>query len=68
MSDRHQQGPPREKLVWSVWEAAEVLGVSHAHLYQAIARREVPVIRLGRRILVPKEALRKWVVEEAKGA
>jgi len=46
-----------ERLVFTVGEAAELLGISRAFAYELVARGELPVIRLGRRIVVPKAAL-----------
>jgi excisionase family DNA binding protein len=44
-------------LVLTVAEAGELLGISRAFAYELVARGELPVIRLGRRIVVPKVAL-----------
>ena len=49
--------PFRDCLVFTVTEAAELLGVSRAFAYQLAARGELPVLRLGRRIVIPKVAL-----------
>ncbi len=38
-----------ERLVYSVGEAAALLGISRAFAYELIARGELPVICLGRR-------------------
>lgn len=46
-----------ERLVYTVAEAGELLGISRAFAYELVARGELPVIRLGRRRLVPKVAL-----------
>jgi excisionase family DNA binding protein len=46
-----------DRLVLSVAEAGRLLGVSRAFAYELAARGELPTIRLGRRILVPKAAL-----------
>ena len=46
-----------ERLVYTVTEAAELLGISRAFAYELVARGDLPVIRLGRRRLVPKVAL-----------
>jgi excisionase family DNA binding protein len=46
-----------ERLVFTVAEAGELLGISRAFAYELVARGELPVIRLGRRIVVPKVAL-----------
>jgi len=54
---RPDQVVSSERLVYSVSEAAELLGISRAFAYELVARGELPVIRLGRRRLVPKVAL-----------
>jgi len=46
-----------ERLVWSVEEAARLLGISRAHAYELVARGELPHLRLGRRVVVPKHAI-----------
>ena len=58
----------RDRLVLTIAEAAEVLGVSRAFAYELAARGEIPVLRLGRRRLVPRKALLQMVGEEAEGA
>ena len=45
------------RLTWTVEEAAAALGVSRAFAYDAIRRGEIPAIKIGRRILVPRSAL-----------
>lgn len=49
--------PHEERLVWSVEETARLLGVSRAHAYELVARGELPHLRLGRRVVVPKHLL-----------
>jgi excisionase family DNA binding protein len=44
-------------LTLTVDEAAKVLGISRALAYELIARGEIPNLRLGRRIVVPRHAL-----------
>jgi excisionase family DNA binding protein len=44
-------------LVFSVEQAAARLGISRAFAYQLVARGELPALRLGRRIVVPRHAL-----------
>ena len=41
------------KLALSVPEVAELLGISRAFAYELVARRELPALRLGRRLVVP---------------
>lgn len=44
---------------YSVREAARVLGLGRNATYRAIYRGEIPALRLGQRIVVPKDALQK---------
>jgi excisionase family DNA binding protein len=46
-----------DRLALTVTEAASVLGISRALAYELVARGELPSIRLGRRLVVPKVAL-----------
>src|SRR5665213_294273 len=46
-----------DRLVVSVAEAGQLLGVSRAFAYELAARGELPTIRLGRRVVVPKLSL-----------
>lgn len=45
------------KLTFTVPEVAVLLGISRAHAYELVARREIPAVRLGRRLLVPRRAV-----------
>jgi len=46
-----------EKLTLTVAETARCLGIGRNSAYEAIARGEIPVVRVGKRLLVPKAAL-----------
>ena len=46
-----------ERLAVTVEEAAALLGISRNLAYELVAREELPSIRLGRRVLVPRQAL-----------
>jgi excisionase family DNA binding protein len=48
-----------ECLTISVDEAARILGYSRNTAYEAVKRGQLPVIRLGRKIRVPKVALQR---------
>jgi excisionase family DNA binding protein len=45
----------------SITEAAVVLGIGRNQAYQAAARGEIPVLRVGRRLLVPTAPLRRML-------
>ena len=47
----------RSSFVLTVDEAAELLGISRALAYTIVHRGEVPSVRLGRRIVVPRHGL-----------
>ncbi len=51
----------KEKLTLTVDEAARCLGIGRNSAYEAIAKGEIPVIRVGKRLLVPKAALAKML-------
>jgi len=36
-----------------VEEFARICGISRSHAYELVARREIPALRLGRRVLIP---------------
>ena len=46
-----------ERLTYTLSEAARQLGISRALAYEAAHRGELPVCRIGRRMLVPRAAL-----------
>ena len=50
-----------DRLVLTVAEAGKLLGISRAFAYELVARGDLPVVRLGRRRLVPKRALYELV-------
>jgi excisionase family DNA binding protein len=50
---------PVHRLTLTVEEAARALGISRAFAYEAVARGEIPCIRIGKRILVPIAGLNR---------
>ena len=53
--------PIDNRLVFTVEEAAQLLGISRSFAYEAARRGEIPSMRIGRRILVPKAALERFL-------
>lgn len=51
----------------TVEEAALCLGIGRKQAYEAIARGDIPSLRLGRRILVPTRSFHRWL-ESAAGS
>jgi len=46
-----------ERLTLTVKETQIILGLSRSLVYQAIETGEIPSVRIGKRILIPKAAL-----------
>lgn len=55
-----------EPLVYSVNELRKLLGISRGLVYEAIRTGQIPSIRFGRRILVPRFALERLLTEAGK--
>ena len=56
---------PTERLVLTVDEAAEILGISRGLAYRMVREGAIPNVRMGRRMLVPRSALDR-MLEEAR--
>ena len=52
--------------VFSVKELAAYLGVSYNTANELTWREGFPVVTLGRRKLVPRQALEKWLMEQKR--
>jgi excisionase family DNA binding protein len=48
-----------ERQGYSVEEFAQVLGLSRASAFRAVARGDVAAIRIGKRIIIPKAAIER---------
>lgn len=51
------------RLTLSVEEAARMLGIGRNLCYDRVKTGEIPVIRIGRRLLVPRAALEKLLAD-----
>lgn len=52
-----------ERLTVTVPEAAKLLGVSRMTAYAAVREGAIPSLRIGRRVLVPKVALDRLLMQ-----
>lgn len=59
--------PAEDRLVFTVEEAAQLLGISRSFAYEAVQRGDIPSMRIGRRILVPKAALQRFLEQTDAG-
>jgi excisionase family DNA binding protein len=55
--------PVEARLVYTVDEAATLLGISRSFAYEAVNAGRIPSMRIGRRILVPKAALERFLAD-----
>jgi len=53
----------KASLTLTVEEAGRKVGLGRGAAYSAVRRGEIPSVRLGNRIVVPKEALERWLAE-----
>lgn len=56
-ADSHRDLGADTRLTMTVAEAATVLGLSQSATYEAIARGEIPAVKIGRRVLVKRREL-----------
>ena len=52
---------------YTVDEAAEILGIGRNGAYEGVKSGEIPSIRIGKRILVPKAALDRMLARDVAG-
>lgn len=55
-----------ERLTLTIREAAALLGLSRGSAYQAVLTGQMPHIKIGRRLLVPRVALDRLLAEAGK--
>lgn len=56
------------RLAFSIEETATLLGVGRHTAYEGARRGDIPTIRIGRRLLVPKVALERLLADAATKA
>lgn len=57
---------PKPKLTLTVPEAAELVGISKAKMYEIVRIEGFPAIRFGKRILVNRKKLESWLDEQSE--
>lgn len=57
-----------DKILLKPSEVTQVLGIGRSLVYELIARKEIPSVRIGRCIRVPADSLKQWLKDrETKG-
>ena len=54
-----RKGTAKDRLTYSVEEAADALGISVKRAYQDVRSGNIPSIKFGRRLIIPRVALEK---------
>jgi excisionase family DNA binding protein len=54
-----------DKLLLRPTEAAELIGIGRSKVYELLAQRELPSIRIGASIRIPVDQLRAWIERKA---
>ena len=52
-------------LLVSVEEAAKLLGIGRGLAYDLVREGRLPHVKLGRRLLVPRQGLEEWIAQES---
>ena len=55
-----------ERITLTVREMAEMLGISYNTANQLTWRENFPVLQIGRKKLIPREALEAWLLEQKR--
>ena len=72
--DRHQEATHHEiagkveRRTLTVEEAARALGIGRSAGYAAARNGELPTVKIGRRLLVPRDALDRMLAGEGQAA
>lgn len=55
-----------EQVLLRVDEVARALGIGRSQAYELCASGRLPVVRIGRSVRVPADALREWVRQQTQ--
>jgi excisionase family DNA binding protein len=59
-------GLAAEQLLLTVEEAAKQLGIGRTFAWQLVRRGDLPIVRLGRCVRVPRRALEAWIARQTE--
>lgn len=54
-------------LLLNMKQVASLLGISDSSAYELVQENDFPSLRIGKRIVVPKESLQQWIFDHTKG-
>ena len=53
-----------ERMALSVTEVQEALGIGRNSVYDLVNRADFPKIRMGRKIIIPRDAFLRWLDQQ----
>ena len=59
---------PEPPMLLRVEEVAKLLGLGRTRTFQMVAAGQLPVVRIGRFVRVPRAALEEWIAERTAPA
>lgn len=68
MNRAKRGGDDLERMIYTVCEIAVILGIGKNAAYDLMHQEGFPSVRVGRRVIVPKEAFARWLDEQAQKA
>lgn len=57
-----------QKLTYTVKEVSEILNIGLSKTYELLRQNIIPNIKVGKRIIIPIEALNRWLNTQTAGA
>jgi len=65
LSSRINSEPREESLLLNIRDGARLLKVSRSRVYELVHSRQIPSVRLGKRILIPRAKLARFIEKVA---
>ena len=62
------QRDPMNLLLWTVADLQRVVGCGRRQAYEMVNMQGFPTIRLGRKILIPRDAFLRWLDKQTEQA
>lgn len=55
----------KEPIVYSIGDLTEILKISRSMAYQIARNKDFPKVKIGKRILIPADGLKEWLLKQA---
>lgn len=65
---QNTQQEPLQRRVYVTEDLITLLGIGRAAAYNLVNRRDFPSIRVGRKVLIPRDAFERWLEAQTAGA